>query len=67
MKILLVALLNACASSRGVRLDTGQGAPLEYRPATSNKPLQVGVDAFEEALSLLVLDISLTIRPAQQG
>jgi hypothetical protein len=33
--VVLVALLSACATPRVVHLDTGQGAPLEYRPASN--------------------------------
>jgi hypothetical protein len=39
--ILLLALLNACVNPRGVRLDTGEGAPLEYRPSNTSKPVEV--------------------------
>jgi hypothetical protein len=64
--VLLLALLNACASTRVVRLDTGHGAPLEYRPPTS-KSVKVDAEAFEEALTQLVLEAPLTLRPPQQG
>jgi hypothetical protein len=64
--VLLLALLNACASPRVVRLDTGHGAPLEYRPP-SNKSVKVDANAFEEALTQLVLNAPLTLRPPQQG
>ncbi len=59
--VLLWALLSACATTHGVRLDTGEGAPREYRPATSNKPVKVDADAFEEALTLLVLEVPLSL------
>jgi len=36
--VLLLVLLNACATPRVVRLDTGQGEPLEYTPLTSTHP-----------------------------
>jgi hypothetical protein len=65
--VLLLALLNACATPRVVRLDTGQGSPLEYRPSSSNKSVKVDAEAFEEALARLVLDVPLTLRPPQQG
>ncbi|PTL75476.1 hypothetical protein [Vitiosangium sp. GDMCC 1.1324] len=64
--IVLLALLSACASQRVVRLDTGQGEPLEYRPP-SNKSVKVDEEAFEEALTQLVLEVPLTLRPSQQG
>jgi hypothetical protein len=65
--LLLPALLNACANPLMVRLDTGQGAPLEYRPSTSNKFVQVDAEAFEEALSQLVRNTPLTLRSPPQG
>jgi hypothetical protein len=64
--VLLLALLNACATPRVVRLDTGQGAPLEYRPPTSKKSVKVDAEAFEEALTRLVLNAPLTLRSPQQ-
>jgi hypothetical protein len=65
--VLLLALLNACATPRLVRLDTGQGAPLEYRPPTSTQSVKVDAEAFEEALTQLVLDARLPLRPPQQA
>ncbi|WP_257463572.1 SitA5 family polymorphic toxin [Archangium lipolyticum] len=64
--VVLLALLNACASQRVVRLDTGQGELLEHRPL-SNKAVKVDEEAFEEALTQLVLEVPLTLRPPQQG
>jgi hypothetical protein len=65
--VLLLALLNACATPRLVRLDTGQGAPLEYTPPTSTRSVKVSAESFEESLRRLVLDATLTLRPPQQG
>jgi hypothetical protein len=64
--VVLLALLNACASQRVVRLDTGQGELLEHRPP-SNKAVKVDEEAFEEALTQLVLEVPLILRPPQQG
>jgi hypothetical protein len=65
--VLLIALLDACATPRAVRLDTGQGAPVEYRPSSSNKPLKVDAEAFEDALGQLVLNVPLTLRAPHSG
>jgi hypothetical protein len=65
--VLLVALLNACATQHLVRLDTGQGAPWEYRPPTSTWSMKVDEEAFEHSLAQLVLNTPLTLRPPQQG
>ena len=48
-----------------VRLDAGQGTPLEYR--LSNKSVRVDVGTFEEALTRLALELPLSLRPTQQG
>ncbi|WP_163779445.1 SitA5 family polymorphic toxin [Myxococcus vastator] len=65
--VLLFALLAACSTPRGIRLDMGQGSPLEYRPSSSNKSVKVDAGAFEEALARLVLEVPLTLRAPQQG
>jgi hypothetical protein len=66
--VLLLALLNACATPRVMRLDTGQGAPLEYRPPSSlNKSVKVDAEVFQEVLAGLVLSAPLTLRSPEQG
>src|SRR5690349_8578862 len=69
MVVLLVALATGCSTSHVVRLDTGQGEPLEYRlpTPTSNKPVMVGAKAFESALTQLVLHAPVTFLFPQQG
>lgn len=62
-----MALLSACATQRVVRLDTGQGDLLEYRPPTSPHPVKVDAEAFEEALTHMVLNAPLTLRLRQHG
>ncbi|SEL61827.1 hypothetical protein SAMN05444354_107119 [Stigmatella aurantiaca] len=57
--LLFLALLKACATPRAVRLDTGQGAPWEYRLSSSTKSVKVTSEAFEEALAQLVLGVPL--------
>jgi hypothetical protein len=65
--VLLLALLAACATPRVVRLDTGQGVPLEYRPPSSNMSVKVEAESFEESLTRVVLNAPLTLRSPQQG
>jgi|GEM_PF-1329890 len=65
--VLLLALLNACATQGLVRLDTGQGEPLEYRLLTPNQSVKVDAEAFEQALTQLVLNTPLTLHSLQQG
>lgn len=64
---LVLLLATGCAGTRVVRLDTGEGRPLEYTPPTWNRSVDVGALAFEEALSRLVLSAPLTLRPPKQG
>ncbi len=64
---LLLLLLTGCASTRGVRLETGEGRPLEYMPSTWDSQVEVGRAAFEEALTRLVLEVPLSLRPSQAG
>jgi hypothetical protein len=65
--VLLLALLHACATPSGVRLDTGQGTPVEYTSPTWGKPVQVDPEAFEQALRQLAQTEPLTLRSPQQG
>ena len=65
--LLLLTLLNACATPRAIRLDSGQGSPLEFRPSSSDRSVKVDAEAFEEALARLVLEVPLTLRAPQQG
>jgi hypothetical protein len=65
--LLLVALFTSCSTSRAVRLDTGQGAPREYRPPASNTSGHVDAESFEQTLNLLMLEAPLPLRSSQQG
>ncbi|AFE05646.1 hypothetical protein COCOR_04124 [Corallococcus coralloides DSM 2259] len=68
LAVLLLALLSACAAPRGrVRLDTGEGAPIEYSPPSSVRAVTVGEGAFEEALTELVLATPLRLRASRPG
>ena len=64
--VLLVALSTGCVTPRVVRLDTGQGTPLEYRPPTS-RSVWVDAEAFEEALIQWVLNAPLALRSQRHG
>jgi hypothetical protein len=65
--LMLGVLACACAAPRAVRLDMGQGAPLEYHPPTSNRSVEVSEEDFEEALAHLLLKEPLLLRPSVQG
>jgi hypothetical protein len=65
---LLMAVLTAsCTTPRVIRLDTGQGEPLQYQPPSGSLSVRVSQGEFEQALRLLVLHAPLTLRPPQQG
>jgi hypothetical protein len=68
VRIVFVALLlGACAAPRaGVRLDTGEGAPLEVQPTPSVRPISLEADAFEHSLRTLLLEVPLTLRTQGQ-
>jgi hypothetical protein len=63
----LVVFASACATPRVVRLDTGQGEPLEHLPPTTSRSLAVGEEDFEESLGRLLLEERLVVRPAGRG
>lgn len=62
-----VALLVGCASTRGVRLETGPGRVLEHVPATSGRSVHVSEEDFQESLARLVLEVPLSIRATDAG
>lgn len=64
---LLGHLLVGCGTTRVVRLDTGYGEPLEYKPSTWDEQVKVGEDDFKEALAQLLLEVPLSVRPSQAG
>ncbi len=64
--ILLLTLLNACATSHTVRLNMSQGAPLEYRPPLSTRFVKIDAEAFERALSQWVLHAPVSFLFPQQ-
>ncbi len=65
--LLLLAVSTACATGRVVRLDTGQGEPLEFQPPSSSKPVKVRAHEFEGALTELVVSAPLRLQPPSQG
>ncbi|NOK37815.1 hypothetical protein HMI49_31910 [Corallococcus exercitus] len=68
LAVLLLALLSACATPRGrVRLDTGEGPPIEYRPPFPVRAVAVGAGAFEKALTDLILAAPLRLRTSRQS
>ena len=67
LALLMAVLTAACTTPRVIRLDTGQGVPLQYRPPSESLCVKVSEGEFEEALTRLVLHAPLTLRPPQKG
>ncbi|MFP2911037.1 AHH domain-containing protein [Pyxidicoccus sp. 3LFB2] len=65
--LLLILVGAGCASTRGVRLETGEGPPLVYVPPTWGGAVEVDEDDFEAALARLVLELPLSLRPSEAG
>lgn len=63
--LLLGFLLVGCATSRVVRLDTGDGTPIVYTPPTSVEPIKVDETAFQQVMTRLVLDMHFSLRPEE--
>ncbi|MBM7115237.1 AHH domain-containing protein [Archangium primigenium] len=64
MRLLGIAVLlwlcSACTTTRKVTLDTGDGAPIVYRPVPS-APITIGEREFQGALAQILLDMDWTI------
>ncbi|ATB26846.1 AHH domain-containing protein [Melittangium boletus] len=56
----LLLLTSACATTRVVTLDTGQRAPIIYRPGES-APVTIGEQEFKSAVAQLILDMDLKV------
>ena len=63
--VLLVLLGSGCATSRLVRLDTGEGRPLVYAPRTDEAPVRLDADEFQEAVQKLARTAPLSSRPRE--
>ncbi|NOK38464.1 hypothetical protein HMI49_35235 [Corallococcus exercitus] len=61
---LLVVLITGCAGGPTVRLRTERGTRT-YAPSTWDRRVPVSAREFEEALTRLVLEVPLTVRPSR--
>ncbi|SEU32067.1 hypothetical protein SAMN05443639_116144 [Stigmatella erecta] len=67
--VVLMLLASGCAATRVVHLNTGQGAPITYRPVDT-APIQMDALEFEAAVAQLVLTLRLNVglgEPPRQG
>src|SRR5687768_8484897 len=66
--ILLLLMMGAgCATSQVVRLDTGEGQPLVYKPRTDDAPARLEADEFQEAVQKLAPTAPLSSRPRESA
>ncbi|QAT85996.1 putative lipoprotein [Corallococcus coralloides] len=56
----LMLLTAGCATTRVVNLNTGYGKTISYTPLESD-PVEIGRDAFKQAVTQLVLDMKLDV------
>jgi hypothetical protein len=64
--VVALVLLAGCAGQpplrHGVRLETGSGPPLSFKPLAEPAPVHVTEAAFRKALARLVLEVPLAVR-----
>lgn len=63
--VLLVLMATGCATSRVVRLDTGEGQPIIYTPSADAEPVELDEDEFAEAVQKLARTAPLSSRPRE--
>jgi hypothetical protein len=66
--LLVVPWLTQCTTGRLIRLETGEGPPLVYTPASPEPPpIEIPQQVFFDTLTDLLLTAPLTIYPPRQG
>ncbi|MHA7627452.1 AHH domain-containing protein [Corallococcus sp. M7] len=65
--VLLLLLGTGCSATRGVRLKTGQGAPVVHVPRAEVEPVELDGDAFTEAVRTLAEDAPVSPRPREEA
>ena len=58
--VALLVLAAGCATTRVVKLNTGQGAPIVYTPVESD-PVEISEEEFKSVVTQLVLDLKLNV------
>jgi hypothetical protein len=62
----LLALLVGCGTpTRSVRLDTGLGQPIVFRPSADIEPVVLDEEEFEETVQALGRDVSISSQPRE--
>ncbi|RKH60690.1 AHH domain-containing protein [Corallococcus llansteffanensis] len=65
--VLLLWLGTGCSAARGVRLDTGRGAPVVHSPRTDVTPVELEAAAFTEAVKTLAEDAPVSAHPRAEA
>ncbi|NNB95179.1 AHH domain-containing protein [Corallococcus exiguus] len=65
--VLLLLLGTGCSATRGVRLKTGQGAPVIHVPRAEVEPVELDEDAFTGAVRTLAEDAPVASRPREDA
>ncbi|MBN9681156.1 MULTISPECIES: AHH domain-containing protein [unclassified Corallococcus] len=65
--VLWMLFVTGCATSRTVRLDTGEGRAREYTPRTDTRPVALEGDTFEKAVRMLAREAPVSLRLSNPG
>ncbi|NOK11240.1 AHH domain-containing protein [Corallococcus exercitus] len=65
--LLWALLVTGCATSRTLRLDTGEGRAREYTPRTDTRPVALDGDTFEEAVRTLARSAPVSVQPRREA
>ncbi|RKH87789.1 hypothetical protein D7Y21_17610 [Corallococcus sp. AB045] len=65
--VLLLLLGTGCSATRGVRLKTGQGAPVVHVPRAEVEPVELDEDAFTDAVRTLAEDAPVSSLPREDA
>ncbi len=65
--VLLMLVGTGCATSRVVRLDTGEGRPGIYTPRADSEPVELDEDEFAEAVQKMARTASPSPRPRESA
>ena len=63
LSLLVTCAVTGCATSRVVRLDTGEDLPLLHEPRTDTAPVELEGDAFEDAVRVLARSTLISGHP----
>ncbi|NOK11244.1 AHH domain-containing protein [Corallococcus exercitus] len=65
--VLGMLFVTGCATSRTLRLDTGEGRAREYTPRKDTRPVALDGDTFEEAVRTLARSAPVSVQPRREA